>query len=249
MRRRVMVLASVAALALLAPLGPAHGQGFPSKPIRFIVIVAPGGGLDATARHLATRLSSRLAQPVLVENKVGAGGNIATQYVAKAPPDGYTLLLTSNGHVLNPLIYSEPGYDPQKDFAPVMEITEGPVVIVTQSSSPYRTLQDVVTAARASPGALSYAHGGLGLPPHIAMEMFKQAANVDITNIAYKGAGPAVTDTLGGHVPLAILSLAGATPHIEAGRLRALATSGAKRWPTLPNVPTLVELGYRTSST
>ena len=206
--------------------------------------MAPGGGLDATARHLATRLSTKLGQQVIVENKVGAGGNIATQYVAKSPPDGYTLLLTSNGHTLNPLIYSTPGYDWQKDFVPVMEITEGPVVIVTQPDSPYKTLKDVIDAARATPRALSYAHGGLGLPPHIAMEMLNQAAHVDIVNIAYKGAGPAVTDTLGGHVPLAILSLAGATPFIESGRLRPLASSGATRWPTLPHVPTIAELGY-----
>jgi tripartite-type tricarboxylate transporter receptor subunit TctC len=242
--RRTILTSIFALLACVVSPGNAHAETYPSKPIRFIVIVAPGGGLDATARHLAMRLSTRLGQQVIVENRVGAGGNIAAQYVAKAPPDGYTLLLTSNGHTLNPLIYSTAGYDWQKDFVPVMEITEGPVVIVTQPDSPFKTLKDVIVAARARPGALSYAHGGLGLPPHIAMEMLNQAANVEIVNIAYKGAGPAVTDTLGGHVPLAILSLAGATPHIEAGRLRALASSGATRWPTLPNVPTLAELGY-----
>ena len=241
---RIALSSCAALLALLLFLGNAHAQSYPSRPIRFIVIVAAGGGLDATARHIATRLSARLGQQVIVENKVGAGGNIATQYVARSAPDGYTLLLTSNGHTLNPLIYSTSGYDWQKDFVPVMEITEGPVVIVTQPDSPYKTLRDVIDAARAKPGSLSYAHGGLGLPPHIAMEMLNQAANVDIVNVAYKGAGPAVTDTLGGHVPLAILSLAGATPHIEAGRLRALASSGATRWPTLPNVPTIAELGY-----
>jgi tripartite-type tricarboxylate transporter receptor subunit TctC len=233
-----------ALLAIVAPPASAQADSYPSRPIRFIVIVAPGGGLDATARRLATRLSAKLGQQVIVENKVGAGGNIATQYVAKSPPDGYTFLLTSNGHTLNPLIYATPGYDWQKDFVPVMEITEGPVVIVTQPTSPYKTLKDVVDTARANPGKLSYAHGGLGLPPHIAMEMLNQAANVDIVNVAYKGAGPAVTDTLGGHVPLAILSLAGATPFIESGQLRALASSGAARWPTLPNVPTIAELGY-----
>jgi len=234
---------SAAAVAAVAAWPASAQQKYPSKPIKFVVPFAAGGGGDVVARMLAQRLSERLNVSIVVENKVGAGGNIATQYVAKSPPDGYTLLLTSNGHTLNPLIYSAPGYEP-KDFAPVMEITEGPVVIVTQPNSPYKTLKDVVDAARAKPGALSYAHGGLGLPPHIAMEMFKQAANIEIANIAYKGAGPAVTDTLGGHVPLAILSLAGATPHIEAGRLRALASSGAARWPTLPNVPTIAELGY-----
>ena len=228
----------------LSPFEYAHSQAYPSKPVRFIVIVAPGGGLDATARHIAARLGPRLGQQVLVENRSGAGGNIAAQFVAHSAPDGYTLLLTSNGHTLNPLIYATPGYDPQKDFVPVMEITEGPVVLVTQPNAPFRTLKDVVDAARAKPDSLSYAHGGLGLPPHIAMEMFKQAANVQIANVAYKGAGPAVQDALGGHVPLAMLSLAGATPHIAAGRLRALASSGATRWPTLPDVPTIAELGY-----
>jgi tripartite-type tricarboxylate transporter receptor subunit TctC len=234
----------LALLALLTLAGNAQGDTYPSKPIRFVVIVAAGGGLDVTARRIATRLSTKLGQQVIVENRVGAGGNIATQYVAKSPADGYTLLLTSNGHTLNPLIYSSAGYDWQKDFVPVTEITEGPVVIVTLPNSPYKTLKDVIDAARAKPGSLSYAHGGIGLPPHIAMEMLNQAANIDIVNVAYKGAGPAVTDTLGGHVPLAILSLAGATPYIESGQLRALASSGTTRWPTLPNVPTIAELGY-----
>ena len=147
---------------------------------------------DDTARHRGHL--APYGQPVVVENHTGAGGNIGAQYVARAAPDGYTLLLTSNSHTLNPLIYTAPGYDPQKDFTPVMEITEGPVVLVTQSTSPLKTLKDVVDAARAKPDSLSYAHGGLGLPPHIAMEMFKRAANVEITNVAYKGAGPAVQD-------------------------------------------------------
>jgi tripartite-type tricarboxylate transporter receptor subunit TctC len=232
------------AIAAVLPAAVAHSQAFPSKPIRFVVIVAAGGGLDATARLIAARLTPRMGQQVIVENRPGAGGNIAAQYVAHAAPDGYTLLLTSNGHTLNPLIYAAAGYDPHKDFRPVMEITEGPVVLVTHPSTSYRTVKDVVDAARAKPDSLSYAHGGLGLPPHIAMEMFKQAANIQIANIAYKGAGPAVQDAIGGHVPLSMLSLAGATPHIAAGRLRPLASSGATRWPTLPDVPTFKELGY-----
>ena len=239
-----MVLSLLVLLGALFPFASAYSQAYPTKPVRFIVIVATGGGLDATARFIAAHLAPKLGQPVVVENHTGAGGNIGAQYVARAAPDGYTLLLTSNSHTLNPLIYTAPGYDPQKDFTPVMEITEGPVVLVTQSTSPLKTLKDVVDAARAKPDSLSYAHGGLGLPPHIAMEMFKQAANVEITNVAYKGAGPAVQDVLGGHVPLAMLSLAGATPHIAAGRLRPLAISSARRWPTLPDVPTFAELGY-----
>jgi tripartite-type tricarboxylate transporter receptor subunit TctC len=241
---RAVVTRFLILLGGLLPFGGAHAQTYPAKPVRFIVIVATGGGLDATARFIAARLVPKLGQQVIVENRVGAGGNIAAQYVAHSPPDGYTLLLTSNGHTLNPLIYATPGYDPQKDFVPVMELTEGPVVLVTQPNAPFKTLKDVVDAAQAKPDSLSYAHGGLGLPPHIAMEMFKQAANVEIVSVAYKGAGPAVQDVLGGHIPLAMLSLAGATPHIAAGRLRALVSSGATRWPTLPEVPTMIEMGY-----
>jgi len=231
-------------LTLLFFASSAFAQSYPTKNIRLVVPYAAGGTSDILARAIGPKLTEAWGQPVIVENKPGANGNVGAEFVARSAPDGYTLLLTSNGHTLNSLIYSTPGYDWQKDFVPVMEITEGPVVIVTQANSPYKTLKDVIDAARAKPGALSYAHGGLGLPPHIAMEMLNQAANVEIANIPYKGAGPALTDTLGGQVPLAILSLAGATPHIEAGRLRALASSGAARWPTLPNVPTIAELGY-----
>jgi len=232
------------AVALAVGSPSASAQTYPSRPVHLILTVAPGGGLDATARLIAERLGQKLGQPVIVENRSGAGGNIAAEHVAHSAPDGYTLLVTSNGHTLNPLIYKSPGYDPLKDFVPIVELTEGPVVLVTQPNGRFKTLKDVVDAARASPGSLSYAHGGLGLPPHIAMEMFKQAAKIDIPDIPYKGAGPALQDTLGGHVPLAMLSLAGAAPHIAAGRLHALASSGAARWPSLPDVPTIAELGY-----
>jgi tripartite-type tricarboxylate transporter receptor subunit TctC len=234
-------------LGLLLALGAStvHAQaGYPSKPIKFILIVAPGGSADSIGRIVADRLRPALGQPVLVENHAGAGGNIASQYVARSAPDGYTLLLTANNHNVNPRIYKDAAYDPRRDFVPVIQISEGPSVLVTQPDSPYKTLAQVVEAAKAQPAKIPYGSAGFGQPVHIAMELFMAASRVQLVHVPYKGAGPALQDALGGQIPLVMSSLAGAMPHIAAGRLRALAITGDARWPALPDVPTMAELGY-----
>lgn len=223
----------------------AHGQsGYPAKPIRLVLVVAAGGSADSVGRIVADRLAPALGQPVLVENRGGAGGNIASQLVAKAAPDGYTLLLTANNHNVNPRIYKDAGYDPRRDFVPVVQLSEGPSVLVTQPTSPFATLAQVVEAARAQPRKIAYGSAGFGQPVHIATELFMAAARIQLVHVPYKGAGPALQDALGGQVPLVMSSLAGAMPHILAGKLRALAINGDARWAALPEVPTMAELGY-----
>lgn len=223
----------------------AHGQsGYPAKPIRLVLIVAAGGSADSVGRIVADRLAPALGQPVLVENRGGAGGNIASQLVAKAAPDGYTLLLTANNHNVNPRIYKDAGYDPRRDFVPVVQLSEGPSVLVTQPTSQFATFAQVVETARAQPRKIAYGSAGFGSPVHIATELFMAASRIQLVHIPYKGAGPALQDALGGQIPLVMSSLAGAMPHILAGKLRALAINGDTRWPALPEVPTMAELGY-----
>jgi tripartite-type tricarboxylate transporter receptor subunit TctC len=248
--RRIVTGATPAALGVLVAAGVAVSassaaaqSSFPSKPVRFIVVVAAGGGADFVGRLVAERLTPRLGEAVIVENKTGAGGNIATEYVARSPADGYTLLLTTNSHTMNPLIYKQPGYE-LKDFVPVIELCEGPSVLVTSTDSPFKTLKDVVDAARAKPGSLSYGSSGIGLPVHIATELFKQAANIDMVHIPFRGAGQSVQAAIGGQVPLVMSSISAAMPHILAHKLRPLAITGATRWPSLPDVPTMIESGY-----
>jgi tripartite-type tricarboxylate transporter receptor subunit TctC len=193
---------------------------------------------------MAERLTAALGQPVVVDNRGGAGGNIASQYVAKAPPDGYTLLLTANNHNLNARIYKDAGYDPRRDFVPVIQLSEGPSVLLTQPESQFKTLKQVVDAAKENPQKIAYGSAGFGQPVHIAMELFMAASQIQLLHIPYKGAGPAMQDALGGQVPLVMSSLAGAMPNITAGKLRALAITGDRRWPALPDVPTMAEAGY-----
>ena len=232
-------------LALTLCAWAAHPQGtYPAKPIRLVLVVAAGGSADAVGRIVAERLTPALGQAVLVENRGGAGGNIASQLVAKAVPDGYTLLLTANNHNVNARIYKDAGYDPRRDFVPVVQLSEGPSVLVTQPGSQFKSLVQVVDAARAQPRQIAYGSAGFGQPVHIATELFMTAARIQLTHVPYKGAGPALQDALGGQVPLVMSSLAGAMPHIQAGKLRALVLTGDARWPGLADVPTMAEAGY-----
>jgi tripartite-type tricarboxylate transporter receptor subunit TctC len=231
------------ALIVCSP-GVLSQAAYPSKPVKLVLITPPGGGADSIGRIVAERLGAAMGQPVLPENRAGAGGNIASQFVAQAPADGYTLLLTANNHNVNPRIYKDAGYDARRDFVPVIQLSEGPSVLLTQPASPFKTLKDVVDAARAKPRQIAYGSAGFGQPVHIAMELLIEAARIELVHIPYKGAGPALTDALGGQIPLVMSSLSGATPHIAAGKLRALAVTGDVRWPALPEVPTMAELGY-----
>jgi tripartite-type tricarboxylate transporter receptor subunit TctC len=235
---------AVAALALSVCSLPVAAQDCAPGPLRLVLGLSAGGGMDALARMLAERMATRYGQTVVVENKVGASGNIAAEFVARAPRDGCTLLFTANHHNVNPLLYAKAGYDPQADFVPVIRAVEGASVLVANAERPFKTLKQLVDFARANPGKLSYASSGIGLPNHVAMEMFTRAAGIDVVHVPYKGAAPAITDTIGGVVPLAMASTAAAQPYIASGKLLALAVSGRSRWPTLPEVPTMAEAGF-----
>ncbi len=217
---------------------------YPNKPIQLVNVFAPGGGLDVVARIVADRLTKNLGRQVIVENRPGAAGNIGTASLVKAAPDGYTLLETTNSYNINPFIYRNPGFDPRKDFVPVVQLTEAPSVFVTQPQSPLRSLQDLVNAARSAPGKLSYGTAGNGSPTHIAGEMFKAAANIDLTHVPYKSAAQSHQDVMGAQIPLGMAALPAVTGHIQSGRLRALAVTSEKRWPTLAEVPSIAESGY-----
>lgn len=233
------VLAGVPNQALSQP-----AADYPTKPVRIINISSPGGGFDVVARLIAEPLTRSLGQPVIVENRAGAGGNIASEYVAKSPPDGYTLLVTGNNHVINPYIYKNTGYDPMKDFAAVVELASGPSVFATGARSPYRSLKDVLNAARSQPGKLVYGAGGSGTSTHFAVEMLKSFANIDLVFVPYKEISQLHQDVIGGQIPFGMLALPVALPQIQSGLLHALAMTSETRWPTLPAVPTIAESGY-----
>ncbi|HSQ05550.1 MAG TPA: tripartite tricarboxylate transporter substrate binding protein, partial [Burkholderiales bacterium] len=217
---------------------------YPAKPIQLVICYGAGGGLDVIGRIVAERLTRNLGRQVVVENRPGAGGNIGSAFVAKSAADGYTLLETTNSHNINPFIYKNSGYDPRKDFAAVVELTEAPSVIIVNPRTPYRTLNDLLTAVRAAPGKLVYGSAGNGSPTNIAMEMFKIAANINVTHVPYKTAAQANGDVVAGQTPLAMAALPAVIAQVQSGLLRALAVTSEKRWPTVSDVPTIAESGY-----
>jgi len=232
---------------LAAPCGVmAQAQPYPSKPIRYVVPFPAGGPLDLVARALGQALNRSWGQPVIVDNRPGAGGNIGAEAVAHAPADGYTILMGAvSTHAINVTLYSKLPYDPVKDFAPVTLITSVPNVLVVHPAVPARTVGELIAAAKARPGQLNFASGSTGSAGHLAGELFKVMAGVDMTHIPYKGAAPAVVDLLAGHVSLMFDNLASALPHVKAGRGRALAVTTLKRSPFLPGLPTVSESGLR----
>jgi tripartite-type tricarboxylate transporter receptor subunit TctC len=230
-------------LALLASLacGPAAAQAYPSKPLRWVVPFPPGGAMDVIARTLAERMAVPLGQSVVVENRPGAGGNIGSDLVAKAPADGHTLLIVSIGHAVNPALYPTLPFDAQRDFEPVSMLAVVPNMLVAHPSVPAQTTRQIVELARAQPGKLTYASAGNGTSIHLAGELFASMARVEMVHIPYKGSGPAVTDLIGGQVNLMFDSITSALPHVKAGRLKAFAVTGAKRSKTVPELPTIAE--------
>ncbi|MCR0985000.1 tripartite tricarboxylate transporter substrate binding protein [Roseomonas populi] len=206
------------------------------------MIVAPGGSADSLARILAERLSATLQQTVIVENRPGGGGNVASTYVAQSPGDGYTLLVTANNHTLNPALFRNAGYT-LDDLAPVAEMMRGPSLIATSVSSPYQSLGDLLSAARTTPGAVSFGSAGVGTPSHVAGELLAKAAGVRLNHVPYRGSGPSLNDAIGGQLPVVITSLVAAMPHVQSGRMRALAVTSAERWPSAPDVPAAAEFG------
>ncbi len=236
--RRALLCSALSLVAAAA----AQADTFPSRPVRIVVIVAPGGSADALGRIVAEGLTTRLGQPVVVENKPGAGGNVATQAVARSPADGYTLLLSANNHTINPSLFANAGYGID-DLVPVAQLMEGPSVIAVPANSRFNTLPELIEEARQKPGSIAFGSAGIGVPSHIAGEMLQRAADVKLVHIAYRGSGPSITDAIGGQVPVVIASLVAAMPQIESGKLKALAVTSAKRWPTSPAIPAAAEFG------
>jgi len=236
-----------AALALAAMLFPAaQAQDYPAKPVRLVVPYVAGGNADIFGRTLAQKLGDALKQPFLVENRAGANGGIGTDFVAKAAPDGYTLLVTANGPItVNPVLYAKVPYDPVKDFAPVAQCVVYQYVLVTLASSPIKSIADLVDAARAKPGAVSYGSTGVGGGNHLAGELFALATNTQLTHVPYKGSAPALADLLGGQLTFMFDTVITSVPQIRAGKLRAFAVSSLKRASSLPEVPTMQETGIR----
>jgi tripartite-type tricarboxylate transporter receptor subunit TctC len=234
MRKAILLV-----LGLCAAMA-AGAQEWPTKPVRFIVPYPPGGGTDVIARIVQSRLGDSLGQQVIIENRGGAGGALGTEQAAHAAPDGYTFLFTLSSHTINPLLYKL-NYDTERDFAAVTLIVSVPQLIATQPGSPIQSLQDVVKLAKEKPGALNFASVGNGTPSHIAGELIKLKAGIDMVHIPYKGGGPAVADTLGGQVSFAIVTMPAAISHVRAGKLRALAVTTLKRNPGAPDIPTVAE--------
>lgn len=227
------------ALALLA--GLAGAQPFPNKPVKFIVPFPPGGGAESTARLVAQKLSERLGQAVVVETKPGAGGNIGTEFVARSPKDGYTMLLATSGMSIQPHL-ARLGWDPIKDFAPIGLIASYALVIAAHPSVSAQNLPDLVSQAKANPGKISYGSSGSGGPLHMGAELFSHQAGIKLLHVPYKGNAPMTLAILGGEINLVFDSLVGPLPNIRAGKLKALAWTGKKRNPNLPDVPTVGEL-------
>ena len=243
---RRLVSSTLLVLLALAPLAGAQAQGsWPTKPVRIVVPFAPGGTTDILARATAAELTKAFGQPFVVDNRAGAGGNIGTEVVAKAAPDGYTLLMGTVGtHGINRALYDKLAFDPVKDFAPISLLAVVPNVLVTNATQPdVKTAKDVIAAARKTPGKLTYASAGNGTSIHLAGEVFTSLAQVDMLHVPYKGSGPAVSDLLGGQVNYMFDSITSARPHIDSGKLRAQGLTTAKRSKSLPNVPTLAEAG------
>jgi tripartite-type tricarboxylate transporter receptor subunit TctC len=231
----------VAGLALIAP---AKAQDYPSKPIRLVVPFAAGGATDVLARLVGERLTATLGQQVVVDNRPGAGGNIGSDIVARAEPDGYTILMGAVGtHAINPSLYPKMPYDPVKDFAPVTLVASVPNVLVVNPEVPANSVQELIDLAKAKPGELNFASSGNGTSIHLSGELFKAMTGTDIVHVPYKGSGPAVTDLLGGQVQMMFDNMPSSLPHVKAGKLRALGVTSAKRSPALPEVPTIAEAG------
>ena len=240
-----LAAAMLAATALLATAAPGGGAfaPYPDKPIKVVVPYPPGGGTDVIARIVQDRLRQELGQPLVIENRGGAAGSIGTELVAKAEPDGYTVLFTLNSHTINPAIYSKLPFDTAKDFEPVATVASLPQILVAHPDFPAKTVKELIELAKAKPEAISYASVGNGSPGHLAGELFKLRTGTKMTHIPYRGGGPAVIDVMGGQVPLLWVSIPAAANYVKQGKLRALAVSTLKRSKAFPDVPTVVEAG------
>ncbi|MCW0232174.1 MAG: tripartite tricarboxylate transporter substrate binding protein [Ferrovibrio sp.] len=238
-------LAAAAAALLLAPAAPsAFAQAYPTKPVKVVVPFPAGGTTDILARHISAKLSERLGQQFVVDNRAGAGGNIGTEFTAKSEPDGYTIMMGTIGtHSINISLYSKLGYDPVKDFAPVSLVAMVANVLVVHPSVPAKNVQEFVALAKSQPGKLNFGTPGNGTSGHLSAELFKTMTGTDMVHVPYRGSGPMLTDLLGGNVQFTFDNLPSALPHIRSGALRALGVTTPKRWPSTPDIPTIAEQG------
>jgi tripartite-type tricarboxylate transporter receptor subunit TctC len=241
---RAIARGALAACLLAAPAA-ALSQAYPAKPIRLIVPTAPGGGTDISARILAPKLSEFLGQQVIVENRAGGNTAVGNEFVAKSPPDGYTLLMGISSITINVHTQSKPPYDPIRDFAPITQAVVVPLVLVSHPSLPTRNLKELIAFVKARPGQLNYGTGSVGSNPHLAMELFLSMAGIKVAHVPYRGTGPAMIDLVAGHMQLMMANLLGALPHMRNGRMRAYGVSSGRRSPVAPEVPTIAEAGVR----
>lgn len=228
---------------LMSAAFAAQSQDYPNKMVKIVVSYPPGGGADIMARLIAQKLTTSLGQTFVVENKPGASGQIASQGVAKSPPDGYTLMLDASSYAVNPSLFPKLPYDPQNAFAPITMLARFPNMLVVSPDFPVTSVKELVAMAKAKPGSLSYASSGNGSAQHLAGELFKQQAGVNLQHVAYKGGGPAMNDVVAGHVPIFFANMASGLGQVKAGKLKALASTGAKRSANMPDLPTIAEAG------
>lgn len=244
MMGRIAAFVGALAAGLVAGL-PARAQTFPASPVHFVVPFAAGGAVDILARTLGAEMSARWGQPVIIENRPGAGGIIASQVVAGAKPDGYTLLVVANGHAINQFIYDKLPYDTAKDFTPISLIGSSPNVMIVAADSPIRSLADVMKAEKEKPGDLSFGTAGIGTSTHLAGELLNYQTGMKLKAVPYKGGTLAINDLLGGHIPLSINAMAECLGLIKAGKLRAIGVTTAARSALLPDVPSIAEAGVK----
>jgi tripartite-type tricarboxylate transporter receptor subunit TctC len=243
-RRDVLQFAAGAAALSALPPGTAAAQSYPDRRVRIVVPYSAAGPTDVVVRILSDRLSAAWGQPVVVENRAGGGGNIGTEVVARAPPDGYTLLANSSTHVINASLYERLSYDPFKDFTPITELGSYALIWVVHPSVPVKTLDELVALAKAKPQQVTVSNGGMGAPTQLCAMLFAQVAGIDFLHVPYKGGAPASAAVVSGHVMAMCNNAANAIPQVRGGTLRALAVAGAQRLPAMPELPTVAELGY-----
>lgn len=242
-----MNLGSRLILCLVAALGAAQAvaQQYPARPVRLIVPFAPGGPTDVIGRFIAAKLAQSLGQQVVVDNRAGAGGNIGMGLAANATPDGHTILLVSSSFVVNPGLYKKIPYDPYKSFAPISNVAASPNVFTVHPSSPVKSIPELISLVKSNPGKFSIATPGIGTTPDLSARLIALTAKLDLTAVPFGGAGPAVGAIVGNQVPFGCTAMPPTTPHIQAGRLRAIAVTSARRSPAVPNVPTMEEAGFK----
>jgi tripartite-type tricarboxylate transporter receptor subunit TctC len=237
------VITAAAGIALSAFTLSGAAQSYPAKPVRFIVPYAPGGGTDIVARIIGQKLSDAWGLPVVIDNRPGAGSTVGTALAVRAPADGYTLVMSSISLAFDTTIYKDLPYDPVRDLAPVGLVASQPNILAVHPSLGVKSVSELLAHAKARPGAINYASGGNGSGPHLATELLKMLAGINITHVSYKGTGPALNDLLGGQVQMMIAVMASTLPHVASGKLRGLAVTGAARSPSAPDIPTIAESG------